>query len=153
MPLYHYTSTQGCLGILKDSIIYYSTDLQNDAVLGRGVYFTSLPPDTSTERLLHNNWDLSDSQAEGRIHCLEYCIEVNSAHLSGAKNCGGSRDIWVYPWCVDLSLIPHKIRARGKPQAALYTEINQKDLRERREGHSSMLINLASDSTSLETQL
>ncbi|PSN35935.1 hypothetical protein C0J52_27299 [Blattella germanica] len=92
--------------------------MQKDAILGKGVYLTSLPPSTSTSQLLLNNWDLLESstneeEVKERLNCLDFCIEFNSAHLLGVEKSNGNRDIWVYPGCIDLTQIPYCIRARN----------------------------------------
>ena len=42
--LYHYTTKSSLNGIKADKVIYQSTRKQRDAVLGPGVYLTSLNP-------------------------------------------------------------------------------------------------------------
>ena len=55
-PIYHYTSEESLIEMGRTGLIYPSSSL-GDAAFGDGLYGTSLPPLTSTEILLCNNYD------------------------------------------------------------------------------------------------
>ena len=61
--LYHYTSEEGAKGILKDKVIRSTKttkqNLDNDMLLGPGVYATSMGPSHSKEEILRNNYPQS----------------------------------------------------------------------------------------------
>ena len=57
MILYHYTSAGGIDGIRTTGVIRQSTDHIRDAMLGAGVYFTSMDPNRySKEQIAQNNY-------------------------------------------------------------------------------------------------
>lgn len=118
VKLYHYTSADGCSGILSQGIIRSSKDTTRDAVLGTGVYLTSLPPTTDDWRLLKNNWDgsgtrLAETLLLNKLDCLDFYIGISSAHLPRAKKAPGKRDIWMVPHDINLNYVPHEIGVRG----------------------------------------
>jgi hypothetical protein len=113
VKLYHYTSAEGCQGILVDGVIRRSKDTTRDAILGQGVYLTSLPPWTRDMKLLKNNWDGRSERAILRkLDNLHYYIEFNSKHLPGVVRSSGKRDVWVVPYDIDLEDVPHEIFVR-----------------------------------------
>merc|ERR1712046_178301 len=80
--------------IKKDGTLLGSTG-PDDCALGPGAYFTSLPPQTSTEHLIENNWD---GAAGGNAHKVESYIRIN-AHkvpvIDGRDHL--HRDVFVVP--------------------------------------------------------
>ena len=74
--LYHYTTKSSLNGIKADKVIYQSTRKQRDAVLGPGVYLTSLNPnDHSKKSIAANNWrEGKDSRMTDGY--LDYYIEI-----------------------------------------------------------------------------
>ena len=59
MKLAHYTTEAGAKAIKESGVIKSSTDtgVHRDAVFGRGVYLTTLSPDTPRCQIVENNWD------------------------------------------------------------------------------------------------
>ncbi|KXJ13888.1 uncharacterized protein LOC110239668 [Exaiptasia diaphana] len=71
---YHYTDERGAYGILSSGIIKESTDTQRDAILGKGVYVTDLPPRTLDNQLLVNNYD--GATKAGDTNNVSYCVQL-----------------------------------------------------------------------------
>jgi hypothetical protein len=72
LKLHHYTSEDGWLGIRADGVIRMSQDTTPDAILGRRLYLTSLPPSRDPRQLLWNNWE---GQAPWtKLENIQYCI-------------------------------------------------------------------------------
>lgn len=114
MILYHYTSYDGCAGILHDGVIRRSEDMWRDAVLGKGVYLTALPPWTKDKKLLKNNWDgTSERHLLQKLDNLDYYIEFDSRNLPDVKRATGKRDIWMVPHDIVLEDVPHEVCVRG----------------------------------------
>jgi hypothetical protein len=112
--LYHYTSAEGCKGILRDGVIRSSTDTTRDAVLGRGVYLTSLPPTTDDWKLLKNNYDGNRKFLLEQLEKVDYYIVFDSKDLHGVTKAQGSRDVWMVPYDIDLDKVPCKVHVRRK---------------------------------------
>ena len=110
--LYHYTSAEGCKGILRDGVIRSSTDTKRDAVLGRGVYLTSLPPTTDDWKLLKNNYDGNRRFLLEQLEKVDYYIVFDSKDLHGVIKAQGSRDVWMVPYDIDLDEVPCKVHVR-----------------------------------------
>jgi hypothetical protein len=111
--LYHYTSSEGCAGILQDGVIRSSTNTTRDAVLGKGVYLTSLPPWTKDKKLINNNWDgRTERLFLNKLDKLNYYIEFNSKNLPDVKKAPGKRDIWMVPYDIILEEVPHEVCVR-----------------------------------------
>lgn len=114
MLLYHYTSSEGCHGILLDGVIRCSEDTTRDAVLGKGVYLTALSPWTNDNKLIKNNWDGNFEKAILRkLDKLNYYIMFDSRDLPGVKKAKGKRDIWMVPYDIVLEKVPHEVCVRG----------------------------------------
>ncbi|KAJ1620371.1 hypothetical protein T492DRAFT_888808 [Pavlovales sp. CCMP2436] len=93
--LYHYTTAEAALQIAQSGYIKGSTG-PGDCALGPGGYFTSKPPQTSTQNLLINNYDSAarqhkrtDAQAYVRIPAHEVHAVDGRSHLG--------RDVFVVP--------------------------------------------------------
>jgi hypothetical protein len=110
--LYHYTSAEGCKGILSDGVIRSSTDTTRDAVLGRGVYLTSLPPSTGDWRLIRNNWDGKRRVLLSKLNKVDCYIVFDSKDLPGVTRAAGKRDVWMVPYDIDLDELPCEVRVR-----------------------------------------
>jgi hypothetical protein len=110
--LYHYTSSKGLKGIQRDGVIRSSKDMTRDAVLGRGVYLTSLPPSTKDTALLKNNWDGSRKFYSTKQNNLDYCLQFKKKDLPGAQKAGGSRDVWMVPHDIDVREVPCTVYER-----------------------------------------
>lgn len=120
VKLYHYTSADGCSGIISEGIIRSSENTTRDAILGKGVYLTALPPTTADFTLLKNNWDGSRSRSRvaeslllNKLNRLDFYIEFDSTYLPSARKARGKRDIWMVPHDIDLDQVPHNICVRG----------------------------------------
>jgi hypothetical protein len=109
--LYHYTSSQGLRGILNDGVIWSSDDTR-DAVYGKGVYLTSLPPTTDIWDLLENNWDGSPQFYLTKLDNLDYCIEFRKKDLPHVQKTGDSRDVWKVPHDIDLGVVQFRVWKR-----------------------------------------
>jgi hypothetical protein len=110
--LYHYTSAEGCEGILSDGVIRSSTDTARDAVLGRGVYLTSLSPSTDDWRLLKNNWDGKRPALLSKLNKVDFYIVFDSEDLPGVTRAAGKRDVWRVPYDIDLDEVPCDVGVR-----------------------------------------
>ena len=110
--LYHYTSKKGLKGIEKDGAIRSSEDTTRDAVMGKGVYLTSLPPSTKDKHLLKNNWDSSKEFYSSKQNNLAYCIEFKKKDLYCAQKSEDSRDVYIVPHDVDLEEVPCRVYKR-----------------------------------------
>jgi hypothetical protein len=110
--LYHYTSAEGCKGILSDGIIRSSADTTRDAVLGRGVYLTSLPPSTDDWRLIKNNWDGKRRALLKKLDKVDYYIVFDSKDLPRVTRAAGKRDVWMVPYDIDLDELPCEVGVR-----------------------------------------
>jgi hypothetical protein len=110
--LYHYTSSEGRKGILRDGVIRSSRDTTLDAVLGVGVYLTALPPETNTWVLLANNYDSRPEFYLTKLENVEYCIEFRMIDLPYAKKGGGDRDVWMVPYDIDLRKVQFRVWKR-----------------------------------------
>jgi hypothetical protein len=112
--LYHYTSSEGCEGILQDGVIRSSRNTKRDAILGKGVYLTALPPWTDDTKLIKNNWDgRSERQFLQKLDKLDYYIQFNSEDLPNVKRAPGNRDVWMVPYDIVLEEVPHQVCVRG----------------------------------------
>ena len=78
--LYYYTSDKGLRGIQRDGVIRSSSDTMRDAILGRGVYLTALPPATKDTALLKNNWDgnkkFHSNKQENLSHYIQFSKKI-----------------------------------------------------------------------------
>jgi len=110
--LYHYTSAEGCKGILKDGFIRSSTDTTRDAVLGKGVYLTSLPPSTDDWKLITNNWDDNRRTFFSKLNQVDYYIVFDSEDLHDVTRAPGKRDVWLVPYDIDLEDVPCEVHVR-----------------------------------------
>jgi len=60
LTYYHYTSSEGSFGILRESKIKQSIKQPgkpDDVMFGPGVYLTTLPPESGKRALYLNNYD------------------------------------------------------------------------------------------------
>ena len=110
--LYHYTTAEGCAGILRDGVIRRSTDITRDAVLGIGVYLTALPPSTDDWRLIKNNWDGKRSALLEKMDNVDYYVIFDSKDLPGVARAAGKRDVWMVPYDIDLDEVPCQVGVR-----------------------------------------
>jgi hypothetical protein len=111
--LYHYTSAEGCNGILRHGVIKSSTDINRDAVLGKGVYLTSLPPSTDDWKLIENNWDGNIETFFNNLSKTDYYIVFDSNYLPRLVKGKGDRNVWMVPYDIHLDKVPHKVNVRG----------------------------------------
>jgi len=111
--LYHYTSAEGYTGILSDGVIRSSADTSRDAVLGRGVYLTSLPPSTDNWTIIKNNWDGKRRALLKKLNKVDYYIVFDSKDLPGVTRAVGKRDVWMVPYDIDLDEVPCEVHVRG----------------------------------------
>jgi hypothetical protein len=110
--LYHYTSAEGCKGILTDGVIRSSTDTTRDAVLGKGVYLTSLPPWTDDWILITNNWDDNSQAFFSKLNQIDYYIVFDSNNLPRVIKAQDQRDVWLVPYIINLRRVPYEMRVR-----------------------------------------
>jgi hypothetical protein len=111
--LYHYTSAEGCIGILIDGFIRSSADTTRDAILGRGVYLTALPPSTDDWTLIDNNWDGNYQTFLASLNKLDYYIVFDSNYLPRLTKAVDQRDIWMVPYDINLRTVPYQVKVRG----------------------------------------
>jgi len=109
--LYHYTSGNGLKGILNDGVIERSVGT-GDAVYGKGVYLTALPPTTDDWVLLANNWDGSVEFYLTKVDNLNYCIQFRKEDLPRARKTDSSRDVWMVPHDINLLEVPFRVWER-----------------------------------------
>jgi hypothetical protein len=112
--LYHYTTAEGCEGILSDGFIRSSSDTARDAVLGKGVYLTSLPPHTGDWKLIKNNWDGKRSALLNKLDHLDYYVAFDSKDLPGVVRERSKRDVWMVPYDIDLDDVPCDVGVRRR---------------------------------------
>jgi hypothetical protein len=113
--LYHYTSSDGCVGILRDGVIRSSGDNNRDAILGKGVYLTALPPWTNDMKLIRNNWDGNAERAFlKKLDNVHFYLEFDSDDLPDVRKSPGKRDIWMVPYDIVLEDVPHQVCVRGQ---------------------------------------
>jgi hypothetical protein len=110
--LYHYTSEEGLRGIQRDGVIRSSSDTTRDAILGEGVYLTTLSPATEDTALVKNNWDGNKQFQSSKQENVSHCIQFSKKDLPSAQKSGGSRDVWVVPHAIDLKNVPHSVHKR-----------------------------------------
>jgi len=110
--LYHYTSAEGCKGILSDGVIRSSTDTTRDAILGRGVYLTSLRPSTDDWKLIKNNWDGKRKALLRKLNKVDCYVVFDSRDLPGIMRAPGKRDVWLVPYDIDLDELPCEVGVR-----------------------------------------
>ena len=110
--LYHYTSAEGYTGILSDGVIRSSADTSRDAVLGRGVYLTSLPPSTDNWTIIKNNWDGKRRALLKKLNKVDYYIVFDSKDLLGVTRAVGKRDVWMVPYDIHLDEVPCEVGVR-----------------------------------------
>ncbi|XP_057311381.1 uncharacterized protein LOC130649168 [Hydractinia symbiolongicarpus] len=101
IKLYHYTTKEGAEGILESGCLKKSEKAVKDAVLGDGVYFTSIAPRSVTkQKIAQNNWDVGTSSAMQLVKDgkLDFYIKIkfkkNDPKLEDVSHL--SRDIWLY---------------------------------------------------------
>ncbi|CAH1773186.1 unnamed protein product [Owenia fusiformis] len=106
MKVYHYTSEDGLKGIQSSMMIHESTDTTKDAMLGYGVYFTTMDPGQhSKEEILQNNYDSAIRAMH--VKRMDYAIEVEIP-IGQLKENPGMRNVWVHPGSVYLNDYPHR---------------------------------------------
>jgi hypothetical protein len=112
--LYHYTSSSGLKGILKDGVIKRSGDNtgDGDAAYGKGVYLTALPPTTDNFVLLENNWDGSPEFYLTKVDNLKYCIEIRQKDLPRAVKTDPIRNVWKVPHYINLRDVQFRVWKR-----------------------------------------
>jgi hypothetical protein len=110
--LYYYTSAEGRKGIESEGIIGRSADTNRDAVLGPGVYLTSLPPSTDDWTLIENNWVAKRRKFLRRMNDVDYYIVFDSTDLPGVTRAAVRRDVWVVPYDIDVEEVPFEVYVR-----------------------------------------
>ncbi|CAH1773185.1 unnamed protein product [Owenia fusiformis] len=107
MKVYHYTSEAGIKGIKSSMKIKQSTDKKKDAMLGEGVYFTTMTPrQHSKEEIIRNNWD--GAVMAMHTNRLDWAIELDIPRSRLMKNESDGRDIFAFPGDVNLNDFPHQ---------------------------------------------
>jgi hypothetical protein len=77
--------------------------------MGLGVYLTQLPPSTSDQKLLANNWGIVNG---ANLAKLQYVIIVKRSDLGSMVKCNGPRDVVMTPTSIDLRYVPFKVERR-----------------------------------------
>ncbi|KAK3607067.1 hypothetical protein CHS0354_027929 [Potamilus streckersoni] len=116
VTLYHHTSWQGFKGIWKEGRIKESTVESRDARFGRGVYLTSLGPETSEEDVLHNNYDDAEMAIRDRMDRVEVIIEVRVSKQN-VEEAPSKRDIYIHKGEIANSAITGMYKRDGKGKA------------------------------------
>ena len=93
--LFHYTNKTAKQAIDKSGYIKKSTDTQRDAILGQGVYLTSMTPNNSSQSVLKNNYDGAAGKYPDNTQ-RHIRIATNSLDQSKLKRLPKGRDVWVY---------------------------------------------------------
>ncbi len=109
--LYHYTNEDGKDGIIEDKIIAPSNPIVRDAYFGKGVYFTSLSPNNSTNKIMINNWD----GVRGKKEYTEWYIRVNTNEIAKLHKVttGGRRDVYMTLDAVYLNQVEYAYGQRN----------------------------------------
>jgi hypothetical protein len=75
---------------------------------------TALPPWTSDNKLISNNWDGNAERAFLRkLDNVHFYLEFDSDDLPDVRRAKGKRDIWMVPYDIVLEDVPHKVCVRG----------------------------------------
>jgi hypothetical protein len=109
--LYHYTSFEGIEGIRRDGVIR-SSGASGDAVWGKGVYLTSLPPSKKVQDPMLNNWGIVVGHEAGiqpKVNCY---ISFRTDDLPNVQKTNGVQDVWLVPQPIDLKKVPHRVYER-----------------------------------------
>jgi hypothetical protein len=83
-----------------------SQDTTAVAILGTGVYLTSLPPLTYTGQLLWKNWDGPASWTT--LVNIQYCIMFDSKELSGLTKSKDTLHVSMAAYDIDLNNVTHQ---------------------------------------------
>lgn len=93
--LYHYTTQSAAKQIANSGYIKAST-APSDAALGQGGYFTSKPPQTSTQNLLKNNYDGTAHQRKPSQTQAYVRIPADKVHAYDGRS-QLKRDVFLVP--------------------------------------------------------
>merc|ERR1711872_639001 len=115
VKLYHYTDKAGYDAIRKTKKILKSSVGKGDAVMGSGVYLTSLSPQGRSKIVIaKNNYDgnqylfANQQNSDGKV---DYWFEFDIPESKLSKY-PGKRDIWLYK-DQDLSFADHSPTGQG----------------------------------------
>ena len=115
MKVYHYTDKVGYDAIRKTKKVLKSDEKTGDAILGSGVYLTSLSPRGRSKIIIaKNNYDgkqykfAAKQEAESKV---DYWFEFDIPESKLSKY-PGKRDIWLYK-DQDLSFADYSPTAHG----------------------------------------
>merc|ERR1719369_1170477 len=116
VKVYHYTDKAGYDAIRKTKKVLKSEKSKGDALIGDGVYLTSLSPKGRSKILIaQNNYDgnqykfATNQEADGKV---DYWFEFEIPESKLSKYPGKKRDIWLYPG-QDLSFADYSPTAHG----------------------------------------
>ena len=106
---YHYTSLQCARQILRDrKLIASIPKIKN---FGKGVFFTTLEPDTSEQQLITNNYIYYSKKYLRNIQCA-FAISGSDFFLKKLK-ANLNRDVWKCKNDIDLTRISFKVIIRN----------------------------------------
>ena len=106
---YHYTSLQCARQILRDRRLIASVPKIKN--FGKGVFFTTLEPDTSEHQLITNNYIYYSKKYLRNIQCA-FAISGNDFFLKKLK-ANLNRDVWKCKNDIDLTRISFKVIIRN----------------------------------------
>ena len=108
--LYHHTSAQGGVEILKSQTIRQSTDTANDARYGQAAYLTTKGVDSSRHDIAHNNYD-GAYKANYEKTQAAISVDVPRRDVSHVRT-GDGRDIYTHKGDINLSNKTHALHVR-----------------------------------------
>lgn len=105
VTVYHYTNAAAYAGIMQYKMIRPSTDTNNDAQYGLGVYFTGFDPTSNPEIILKNNWGskLNQQNLLEYLKKMEYCFQIQFSTWELANKSDNLRSVFVYEGTVNLN--------------------------------------------------
>jgi hypothetical protein len=113
--LYHYTDASSAKAIVKSGYLNGSKG-PGDCALGEGTYFTSKPPQTTTNHLLTNNYTTDSKHFYPKTQAFIRVDKSKVAAMDGSKRLGG-RDVFVVRGDrVDLAKAGAKVGERKRYQ-------------------------------------
>ena len=100
--LYHYTDKESAKKIQQSGVLRPSRLRNGDCALGEGVYFTSKPPQCTSDNLMKNNYGGASSARRPKTQAYVRVEKDRVCARNGGKDLG--RDVYVVHTTRDLKL-------------------------------------------------